>query len=207
MFVVNSIRRVQNSSNYVKFMRKRCELINMYGDANMYEACCLYHTPHEGDLSGMLVEGLDNRVSTRGNFGLGVYTTDCISKADSYNRRKSPRPRIMFQCSVVLGRPEVYNRGVIDMYMRREHIGYDSVIGYITANEFVVYNREQCNIDYVIEYTEKPLHTKFDPCAVHTAIPDTHDITNYVFSLSPRIYPIGTVCYYPEFGLYSYIWL
>ena len=115
----------------------------------------LYHTTKEKNVISILNDGFDPRIANQAFFGKGIYFTDDPSKANEYSGYigNARAIRVMFECSVVLGREKEYSLGEFDKNLLKEPIGYDSVKGFIRrANEFVVYRTEQVCINRVIVY-------------------------------------------------------
>lgn len=120
------------------------------------------------NLSSVCREGLDQRLSSIGLFGRGIYSSDSPVKANTYWQGSNPYGiRYMLSLSVLLGRCKVvfkhniatltslqeYPAGICDQRLLREPDGFDSVTGNVTGHsEFVTYDNSRVHIDYIIGY-------------------------------------------------------
>lgn len=133
------------------------------GDANEKVT---YHMT-KASLMNVCNEGLDPRRAQRGFFGRGIYFANTPSKANDYSsERGNPTAvRAMLQCRVVLGKVKEYELGHFDRDLVTEPEGFNSVSGFMRRDqEFVVYNRDQVNIERVILYRYKNSVDETSPC-------------------------------------------
>jgi hypothetical protein len=131
------------------FKKKEFEHSKIYCNETL-----LYHATK--NITDVVIEGLDPRLSHGGMFGFGTYFTDNLLKANMYNRWfiNYNEKKFMILASVLLG--NIKDFGICENHpeLKRAPLGFNSVKGNITGlNEFVVYDASQIRIDYVISYT------------------------------------------------------
>jgi hypothetical protein len=157
------VHRVQNQRTYTRFHATKMADSMMPWDTYPRD---LWHGTTATQLGQLLLEGLDQRVASRGHFGRGLYFSDHPGKAHRYTSKRSTGRgshgcrgiRTMLRCKVLMGKIKEYPRGVNDPSLLREPAGHDSVSGNISGqHEMVVYNNDRVYIDYVVRYSVSPV--------------------------------------------------
>lgn len=131
-------------------------------DPNIQE---LYHGTGES-LERICSEGLDERLSTSGHFGRGIYFSDRPGVCRIQSEINSPAKPFIVRCKIILGDCKAYPEGECDPSLTREPVKptntvgkntfYDSVRGKTgDFNQFVIYDKRRAIVQYVIFYTTK----------------------------------------------------
>lgn len=122
----------------------------------------LYHGTSE-NLERICHEGLDERLSTNGHFGRGIYFSDNPAFCRIHSEEKSSLNPFIVRCRVILGDCKMYPSGSSDPALTREpakttvsgkNVYYDSVEGKPgDFKQYVVYEKRRALIQFVIYYT------------------------------------------------------
>lgn len=152
-FEVLNVFRVQNQIVHKKFVEKHLsDELKPRATPIDCSPRQLFHVTRSKHLESLLVEGLDQRLASRGRFGRGLYFAEDPRKSNQY-WKGSGSVRMMLRASVLLGHVKEYKANSIDPSLLREPKGYDSVQGELYGQrEHVVYDSARVQIEYIITY-------------------------------------------------------
>ncbi|CAG0899807.1 unnamed protein product [Darwinula stevensoni] len=165
---IEKIERIKNDALMKKYNKKMKEFLK--NKSRMVNEKELFHgSPNADDI---VHEGFDEKQSTDGMYGRGIYFAEDSSKSNKYvfprdwsclkhgsikiqRRRCYECKRKMLLCKVMLGKSKNMTKK-----LRKDDVlaGYDSVTGRaakdgLNYEEYVVYRGEQAYPEYVITYT------------------------------------------------------
>eukprot|EP00040_Diaphanoeca_grandis_P005642 m.33848 g.33848 ORF g.33848 m.33848 type:complete len:577 (-) comp16881_c1_seq1:359-2089(-) len=153
---VLKVFRVQNPTLYQQFLAKRIsDELKPWASSTDNTPRQVFHVTRAKHLEALLVEGLDQRLASRGRFGRGLYFAEDPRKSNQYWKGKGD-VKMMLRASVLTGRTKKYQANSIDPSLLREPKGYDSVQGELYGQrEFVVYDSARVQIEYIITYQQR----------------------------------------------------
>lgn len=150
LFIVK-IYRSQNPDTFQSYMKKTFDYKKRLFTKDTIN---LYHTSKQG-FDELISEGLDQRLSSVGLFGRGIYATSSPIKAASYWKGCN-EIKTMFQVRMNLGNMYTFPNNIFDSKLLCPPRGFDSVQGNMTGNnEYIVYENDRCYIEYMIQYIHK----------------------------------------------------
>ena len=114
-----------------------------------------FHVTRTKNLGSLLIEGLDQRLASKGLFGNGLYFADDPRKSNYYWEGNEKDLKMVLRVCLAPGRIKFYPPNTINPHLKREPKGFDSVQGELKKNiEYVIYNSKRVNIEYIITYKE-----------------------------------------------------
>ena len=148
-----------NYKNYRKWMVERLDL-----DVEGREAL-LFHGAKPENVEVILSQGFDARVQSldEGDYGAGCYFTEDVRQALQGMEADDEGVMYLFLARVCLGSPHFTDKPMKSVRRgplgRRSGVVYDSVIGKNTSTrskrEFVVYDKQQCYPELLVELRTK----------------------------------------------------
>ena len=153
--VVSKVFQIHNPVTHNNYESEKKAMQTKLGEEYIENEKLLYHGTNKLKLRPILNQGLRIQNSvTESFFGAGSYFTNNIHKANYYSKDKSnPNDdRIVLLVKVNLCRTKNYQLGDFDTSLTTAPDGFDSVSGFINGDEFVVYNNNQMDIQYLIVY-------------------------------------------------------
>ncbi|CAE1316393.1 unnamed protein product [Acanthosepion pharaonis] len=161
---------VENEKQKKLFQEEINQVKRLHGNEFDLQIKELYHAT-KAPRNLICSRGLDQRLSTVGLFGRGIYFADDVRKCEQY--LYNVKGSAIYKCSVILGDIKEYPDGKADPQLKQEPEKengdyYDSVKGNMDGfNEYVIYDNRRCLINYriVLEGTEDEDSDKEDEIA------------------------------------------
>ena len=111
----------------------------------------LFHGTSKLGAEGISKSNFDDRFYKSGGlFGHGAYFADDPNKSNGYADKEANGMRHMFLCKVLLGKEQKIE-GTKKALVCSEK-GYNSIVGYVNANEYIVYRYGQAKPLILVEY-------------------------------------------------------
>ncbi|XP_069697838.1 protein mono-ADP-ribosyltransferase PARP12-like [Periplaneta americana] len=145
---ISRVVRVQNPYLYGCYLLKKEEYVNRYGTVTEKE---LFHATGTHNVSSIVQQNLNWRLSTRTKFGMGVSFSPDASYANQHCNRSNPLSRAMFVAKVL-----VHSTCLGSSYMMLPSVGSDTSTGN-NGSVYVKYSDNEFYPTYVAYYTSPPI--------------------------------------------------